>query len=726
MEKVYQVKGMGCAACASKIEKVVNKINYVTQANVNLANEKLYVTYTDKQAIQDVEQAVSQLGYDLFSEEETVDNSDDEDAKKKIVFSGILSLAILYISMGHMIGLPMLFENSLINAIVTLVLSIPIVWWGKHYYIVGFKNIWRKQPNMDSLVALGTSAAFLQGIIAIFLMAFQKEDVHVYIEAGAIVLTLVSLGKYFEKRAKKQTTSAIAKLGELAPKEARLLEHGNERIVPVENVRVGDIILSKAGEKIALDGVVIDGYAKVDESMITGESMPVTKQKGDKVVGASLNTNGALTYEVTHIGSETTLAMIMKWVEQAQGTKLPIAQLVDKVSSVFVPVVMFLALATLIGWLLVGESIFFAFDMMIAVLVIACPCALGLATPTAIMVAIGQSARQGILIKNGEALQHASQINTVILDKTGTITNGKPSVSDVDTSISEEDLFVYAASLEQLSTHPLAHAIVEKAKEKQLNVLSCQTYTIHDGKGISGIVNGKEVMIGNSEFIKEHTQYEMFSEKAHHLSSQGKTPLFVSIDACVVGIIGVADTIKSSSLDAIQMLQHQGIEVVMATGDNDITARAIAKEVGIVDVYSGVLPIDKADIVKTYQEKGKMVAMVGDGINDAVALTQADVGVAIGSGTDIAIEAADIVLMQHHLQDVVQLIDISKRTMKIIKENLFWAFAYNIAMIPIAMGLFHSFGVMLNPMLAGLAMSLSSVSVVLNALRLNRKRGRIS
>ena len=611
-------------------------------------------------------------------------------------------------------------------AMVQLILTLPVLYVGREFFTVGFKALFKGHPNMFSLVALGTSAAFvysLYGTVMIFL-GDTSFTMALYYESAGVILTLIALGKYFEAVSQGKTSDAIKKLMGLAPKTAHILRDGAEIEVPVDAVQLDDIVIVRPGDKIPVDGVIVSGSSSVDEAMLTGESLPVEKKVGDAVIGASINKNGSFQFKATKVGKETALAQIIQLVEDAQGSKAPIAQLADKISGVFVPIVIGLAVLSGLAWFFLGqESWIFALTINISVLVIACPCALGLATPTAIMVGTGKGAENGVLIKSGDALETTHKIQTIVFDKTGTITEGKPVVTDIlvaDSALSEAELLTLAASAEQGSEHPLGEAIVGAAKERQLPLAEGSDFSAIPGHGIRVTVNERVLLLGNIKLMKEEgIELSTFVQQADRLAEEGKTPMFVAKDGSFAGIIAVADTVKDSSQTAIARLHKMGIEAVMITGDNKRTAEAIAKQVGIDRVLSEVLPEDKALEVKKLQAEGKKVAMVGDGINDAPALAQADVGIAIGSGTDVAMESADIVLMRSDLMDVPTAVELSKATIKNIKENLFWAFAYNTLGIPVAMGVLHLFGgPLLSPMIAAAAMSFSSVSVLLNALRL--------
>lgn len=733
--KTLSIEGMTCAACAKAVERACKRLDGVIEANVNFASEKLSVTFEpSKVRLTEIKNAVEKSGYKLV-EESTVDShkeKKEEERKllwKKFVFSAIFTLPLLYISMGHMLGFPLPhwlhpMANPKNFALIQLLLVLPVIIIGNKFYKVGFKALLRREPNMDSLIAIGTSSAFLYGVFAIYKI-FSGEVQYansLYFESAGVILTLITLGKYLETVTKGKTSDAIKKLMGLAPKTATILKEDKEIEISIDEVEVGDIIIVKPGEKLPVDGAVIEGITSIDESMLTGESIPVEKSIGDKVIGGSINKNGFIKYKATRVGKDTALAQIIRLVEEAQGSKAPIAKLADIIAGYFVPVVITLALAAAIGWKLYGESNVFALTIFISVLVIACPCALGLATPTAIMVGTGKGAEYGVLIKSGEALETAHRIETIVFDKTGTITEGKPKVTDIVTgeNISEEYLLQIAASGEKASEHPLGEAIVKYGEEKGLEFKTVEKFEAIPGHGIKIIIEGKEALLGNEKLmIENNIDLKDLGKVSNRLAEEGKTPMYVAIEGSLGGIIAVADTVKENSKMAIEKLHKMGIEVAMITGDNKRTAEAIGRQVGIDRVLAEVLPEDKAKEVKRIQAEGKKVAMVGDGINDAPALAQADVGIAIGSGTDVAMESADIVLMRSDLMDVATAIQLSKKTIKNIKENLFWAFGYNTIGIPVAMGFLHIFGgPLLNPMIGAAAMSFSSVSVLLNALRL--------
>ena len=741
-QKEYIIEGMSCASCAMTIENAVSKIPGVDKASVNLATEIMTVEANDSVTPEDIAKVVDGVGYSARPrgksvEEELEEKNEKKEAhlremKRNLTISAIFAVPLLFIAMADMVGIPMPaflspMQSPVSYALIQLALVLPIIWIGRRFFVDGFKALSKGHPNMDSLVALGTSAAFLYSLYGTYhvLEGHAHFAMNLYYESAGVILTLITLGKYFEDVSKGKTSMAIQTLVGLAPKMATVLRDGQEVEVPVEEVQVGDLIRVKPGEKVPVDGVVTEGNSTVDESMLTGESIPVSKAVGDEVIGASLNKTGSFILKATKIGKDTALSQIIQLVEQAQGSKAPIAKLADKVSGVFVPIVIVLALVSGLAWYFLGqESWVFALTITISVLVIACPCALGLATPTAIMVGTGKGAENGILLKSGEALEEANHVNMVVFDKTGTITNGTPVVTDVVTAdnADADALIRLAASLEVASEHPLGEAIVAKAKEQGAAFDEVTNFEAIPGFGIKGHVGETLVFLGNEKWMRENglANVEM-NEKANSFAEQGKTPLYIGYNDAVQGLIVVADTVKESSARAIQTLHEMGIQVAMMTGDHERTAQAIAAEVGIDRVFSEVLPQDKANYVSKLQEEGYIVAMVGDGINDAPALAQAQVGIAIGTGTDVAIESADAVLMKSDLMDVPAMLKLSRATIRNIKENLFWAFAYNVIGIPFAMGVLHLFGgPLLNPMIAGAAMSFSSVSVVLNALRLKR------
>lgn len=743
----FALEGLQCAGCVSTVEKVVRDLPGVKEANVNLATEKMMVQFNPKEAdVQKIMETVSLAGYQaiLINDEEDVlektaikKEKQLQSLKVRAWVSGVFAIVLLYIAMGEMIGLPLPqilqpMEHPIVFSVTQLILVTPILWVGRSYFVNGFKALIRKHPNMDSLVALGTSAAILYSVWStIRILAGEYHYVmHLYVESAAVILAFITVGKYFETLTKGRTSQAIQSLVALSPKVATVIRDGKEVEVPVEELQIGEVVFVRPGEKIPVDGVILSGESFVDESMITGESVPVFKKEGSKVVGATLNTTGSFQVEVTQVGKDTTLSQIIRLVEEAQGSKAPIAAIADRVAGIFVPIVMGLSLLAGLYWGLIGgESFEFVVTVMISVLVIACPCALGLATPTAIMVGTGFGAKRGILIKSSAALEEAGHVGVVLLDKTGTITNGKPKVVDIQVfnDYSTEEVLKIAASIEKHSEHPLGKAIVEEAEKQEFDVLPIEQFQSISGMGIQGIVDGKEVLLGNHLLLQNQgIAVDEFNAVIDGVASKGQTAMFVAIQKQVAGIIVVADTIKATSKEAIQQMKALGLQVRMVTGDHEKTAKAIANEVGIETVYSQVLPNEKASVVQQLLDEGYQVAMVGDGINDAPALAKATVGIAIGSGVDVAIETADMVMMQDDLRLVAKTIQLSKMTMMTIKENLFWAFIYNVIGIPVAMGVLHFFGgPLLSPMIAGAAMSFSSVSVVLNALRLNHKLSKL-
>lgn len=733
------ISGMTCASCAKAVERAIKKLPGIREVSVNYATEKARVLYDPGSTrISEIKNAVSKAGYKPMEVEagEQVDRERERREKErktlwtKFLVAVIFTAPLLYISMGHMMGLPMpdfiMPEMHPLNfGLVQLILVIPVMISGYRFYTVGFSRLFKGEPNMDSLIAVGTSAAFLYGIYAIVQIINGNTEYaqDLYFETAGVIIALIMLGKYLEAITKGKTSEAIKKLMGLSPKTATVIHDGKEMVIPIEEVEVGDIILVKPGEKIPVDGEVIEGRTSVDESMLTGESIPVEKYAGSKVVGASINKNGTIRFKATKVGKDTTLAQIIKLVEDAQGSKAPIAKLADIIAGYFVPVVIAIAVLAGVAWYISGESLIFSLTIFISVLVIACPCALGLATPTAIMVGTGKGAEYGVLIKGGEALETAHRIKTIVFDKTGTITEGKPKVTDIIIAegMDEAELLRLSASAERGSEHPLGEAIVNEAKDKKMDLLEVESFEAIPGQGIEVVIKGRKMLLGNKKLMDSRNIEITLQKESDRLAGEGKTPMFVAIDNKLAGIIAVADVMKPSSKRAIEKLHEMGIEVAMITGDNRRTAEAIAKQAGIDRVLAEVLPQDKAKEVQKLQAEGKKVAMVGDGINDAPALAQADIGIAIGSGTDVAMESADIVLMRSDLMDVPAAIELSRRTIRNIKQNLFWAFGYNTAGIPIAAGVLHIFGgPLLSPMIAAAAMAFSSVSVLTNALRLKR------
>jgi len=733
----FNVTGMTCSACSAHVEKSVKKLDGVKSVNVNLLQNNMHVDFDETAiSVDDIINAVVSGGYGASvagKEQEKKDNKIDNEIsnmKFRLVVSLVCLVPLMYISMGHMWGWPFLSvfhgaENGITFALTQMLLTLPIMYVNRKYYITGFKTLFHGAPNMDSLIAIGSGAAFVYGIIAIYCIGYglghgDKEFAHsymmnLYFESAAMILALITLGKFLESRAKGKTSQAIEKLIDLSPKTAVVIRDGKEVTVGVDDVQIGEIVVVKAGQSVPLDGVIVEGNGAIDESAITGESIAVEKNVGDKVIGATINKSGYFKFKVEKVGEDTALSQIIHLVEEASASKAPIAKLADKVSGIFVPVVISIAVITIIVWLLLSKGVSFALSMGISVLVISCPCALGLATPTAIMVGTGKGAQYGILTKSAESLETAHQVDTVVLDKTGTITEGKPSVTDIaPVGISDKELLQIAASIEYLSEHPLAKAIVEKADGLELSDVADFEQIV--GQGVKGNVDGKKVLAGNYKMMRENN-IEVSEDEI--FANDGKTSLYFAVDNKFVGIIAVADTIKETSRQAIEDMRNMGLDVIMLTGDNAVTANAIKNKLPLSSAVAEVLPSDKEEEVRKLQQSGHKVAMVGDGINDAPALTRADVGIAIGAGTDIAIESADIVLMKSDLQDVVTSIELSHSVIKNIKENLFWAFFYNALGIPIAAGVLYGIaGLKLNPMIAALAMSFSSVFVVSNALRL--------
>lgn len=741
MKQKYDVMGMTCSACSAHVDKAVRHLDGVQDVNVNLLSNCMVVDY-DENKVNDamIQKAVEDAGYKAALETQSVQAQKQEetvdDKKKSLILSFVFLIPLFYISMGHMMGAPLPSflvgeSNMMVFALTQLFLTLPVMYINRGYFQRGFKSLWHRSPNMDTLIAMGSLAAAIYSIYAIFMMGYdlghgQIHQAHqymmqLYFESAAMILTLISLGKYLESCSKKKTTEAIEKLIHLMPSVATILKDGQEKEVAIEDVQVGDIVVVKSGQSIPLDGVIIDGQTSIDESMITGESLPVDKTINDRVIGATMNVEGYIQVQVTHTSQEATLSQIIELVEEASSSKAPIAKLADRISGIFVPIVIVISLVTFILWMTLGQQTFhFALTCAIAVLVISCPCALGLATPTAIMVGTGKGAQLGILIKSAENLELLSKAQSIILDKTGTITQGKPQVTQIEAlHMSEDELLTLAASIENSSQHPLAKAIVAYAKEKKISLQKVEQFEMLSGKGLKGWIHGKMILSGNQRLMKEHDiDLSPVEALAQQLSNHGKTPLYYAYDGQIIGLIVVSDVLKQTSAKAIEQLKAMGLSVYMLTGDNRLTANAIGKELGI-QVIAEVLPQDKEKHIRDLQAQNQRVIMVGDGINDAPALMRADVGIAMTSGTDIAMDSADIVLMKNDLLDVVNAIELSHAVLKNIKENLFWAFFYNVIGIPIAAGLFYPFfGWLLDPMFGAAAMSLSSVFVVSNALRL--------
>ena len=748
--QTFSITGMTCSACSAHVEKAVRKLPGIQSADVSLMTNRMTAQYDERTLTpQDIIQAVTQAGYgaalpNAKSQEKAAVREDGMEAelasmKRRLIWSFVFLIPLFYISMGHMLGAPLPsvltgLENAVAFGLTQLLLTLPILYINDKYYKVGFKTLWHRAPNMDSLIAVGSSAAVLYGVFAIYQMGYglghgdlervANYHMDLYFESAGMILTLITLGKFLETRSKGKTSQAITRLMDLAPKTAFVLRDGVELELPVEEVRVGDRVVVRPGQSIPVDGVVVEGNSAVDESALTGESIPVDKGPGDKVAAASLNKSGSFVFEASRVGEDTTLAQMIRLVEEAASSKAPIAKLADKVAGVFVPVVMTIAVAAAAAWLFTGHSVTQALTAGVAVLVISCPCALGLATPVAIMVGTGKGAEHGILIKSAQGLETLCHVDTVVLDKTGTLTQGKPRVTDIlpADELEEDGLLTLAACLEGPSEHPLAWAIVEEARGRNLAVTGVTGFEAVHGRGVKASIGGR-IFLGGNQAMMEEAGVELgdFPRQAQALAEQGRTPLYFADEHRALGLIAVADTPKPTSAAAVSAFRQLGLEVVMLTGDNQRTAQAIGRELGVTQVMAEVLPQDKERMVRQLQEQGKKVAMVGDGINDAPALARADVGLAIGAGTDVAIESADIVLMKSDLLDAAAAVELSRATIRNIKENLFWAFFYNSLGIPLAAGVFYALGwtdAMLNPMFAAAAMSLSSVCVVTNALRL--------
>lgn len=745
MEQKFHVSGMTCASCQAHVEKDVQKLNGVQKVTVSLLTNSMTVQFDETMLrSKDIEKAVKAGGYQAKAVQEEGSSSkpihrvEDEvkAMKTRVIVSLVFLVFLLYIAMGHMLEFPLpaflLGHANLVSfAFTQFLLIIPIVYMNRSYFQVGFKRLWKRSPNMDSLIAIGSGAALLYGVFAIYMIGYglgsgQSSIAHEYVEslyfeAAGAILALVTLGKYFEAISKKKTTGAIQKLLDLAPKTAIRLTGTKEEVIPIEQIRKGDLLLVKPGSKIPVDGIIVKGFSAVDEQAITGESIPVEKSEQDAVIGGTINQSGVLTIEVLKPLEDSTLMQIIKLVEAAATSKAPIQKLVDQISLVFVPIVIAISLIAFGVWLLLGQSFAYALAMGITVLVISCPCALGLATPVAIMVGTGKGAEFGVLIKSAESLEIAHTIQTVLLDKTGTITKGKPIVVDVIAlqNQTEATILQIAASLERNSDHPIAKAIIQKQVQQQVELIEVTAFENLSGFGLQGEINGELFILGNAKLLqKMNHDVSGIQSQLDEFAHQGKTPILLANRTTILGILTIRDEIKTTSKQAIERLKNDHLRVIMLTGDNPLTAKAIADEVGIDEVISDVLPDQKEAIVIQVQNQNQKVAMVGDGINDAVALMRSDVGIAIGAGTDIAIESADIVLMKDDLNDVATAIELSRKTIANIKMNLFWAFFYNVSLIPVAAGIFVGLNLTLNPMLASIAMSVSSVSVVLNALRL--------
>lgn len=748
MEKKFDVSGMTCSACVANVTKAVEKLDGVSGANVNLMTNSMKVNF-DENIVDDekIIGAVEKIGYGASPAGEKTKSDDrpvvdrEKALKHRLISSIIFMLILMYIAMGPMVHLPTpgIFhgrEGAIIFAFSQFLLALPVVYINRDFYISGFKGLKNRAPNMDSLVAIGSLAALVYGIFAIYMMAygFGQGDMelvdayrhNLYFESSAMILTLITVGKYLEEKSKNKTRSSLANLMDLAPKMATVIEDGEEVVKNIEDVRVGDILLVRPGESVAVDGKVIEGASSLDESAVTGESIPVQKSVGDRVISASINTTGSFKFKAEKVGEDTTISQIIKLVDEANQSKAPIAKLADEIAGVFVPAVLIIAALTFVVWMALGYGFENALNFAISVLVISCPCALGLATPVSIMVATGKSADFGLLFKNAEVLENLHKIDVIVMDKTGTITEGKPILTDIVTDLDEENFLKIAGSIEKNSQHPLASAILNYAQEKNIGLEEITNFNSVSGRGLNGEVAGNKYLAGNIEYmLEEKIDLKDFRSKAEELAGEGKTSMYFANESEVLGIISVKDLPKESSKDAIKLLRDMGKKIIMLTGDNEKTAEAIADEIGVDQTLAGLLPQDKNKEIDKIQKSGKKVLMIGDGINDAPSLAKADIGMAIGHGTDVAIESSDVVLMRSDLLDVVSALELSKATIKNIKQNLFWAFFYNTIGIPLAAGLlFPAFGIKLSPMFAALAMSLSSVFVVNNALRLRRFKPR--
>ena len=725
-KEIYNISGMSCAACASTVEKSVKKLPGVKQANVNLLQNRLDIEYDDaKLNDSKIISAITSSGYGASLPNKEVKKDNEDNLKRPLIISIIFLIILMYVSMGMMLHLPYpkILEEKVFKGILELLLVTPIVVLNFHYFTNGFKHLFKGSPNMDTLIAIGSSASLVYSIVTLLLDAHnltQGIDItsHYYFESAGTILTLIALGKYFEANSKKKTSSAISKLIALVPSNATVIRDGKEVTIPTSAINKGEIIVVKAGETIPVDGTITEGYGSLNQAAITGESLPVDKKVNDKVISASILQDGYFKFKAEKIGEDTTLNQIIKLVEEASSSKAPISRLADKIAGIFVPIVLGIALITFIVWILGGQTFPFALTMAVSVLVISCPCALGLATPTAIMVATGKGAENVILIRSAQSLEVTGKLTTVLLDKTGTITKGLPEVTDIIPLTNKEELLETAFSLENNSQHPLALAIKRYCKENNILPLPLENYEAIPGQGISGKLNGLLVTAGNQKQLNNY-DFSKFKELTDKYEHQGKTVLYFTKDHQLLGMIALADQVKETSKSAIKEFKAMGLKVMMISGDNIETAKAIGEQLALDQIIAGVLPQDKAAVVSKLQQQGEIVGMVGDGINDAPALTKADVGIAIGAGTDIAIEQADIVLVKNDLMDAVKAVKLSKATIKTIKQNLFWAFIYNLIGIPLAAGvLYPSFGIQLSPMIGAAAMSFSSLFVVSNALRL--------
>ncbi|MDU1022847.1 MAG: heavy metal translocating P-type ATPase [Peptoniphilus harei] len=747
MEKKFDVSGMTCASCVANVTKAVKKLDGVVDANVNLMTNSMKVSY-DENKVNDkkIISAVEKVGYGAKVAGEKISGENKKEdreghLKNRLVSSLVFMIILMYVAMGHMVHLPTpeIFhgrEGAIIFAFTQFLLALPVVYINRDFYISGFKGLKNMAPNMDSLVAIGSAASLIYGIFAIYMMAYgfghgdlDLVDVYrknLYFESSAMILTLITLGKYLEEKSKNKTRSSLTKLMDLAPKMATVIENNEEVQKNIEDVKVGDVIMVRPGEAVAVDGKIIEGTSSLDESAVTGESIPVSKSVGDRVISASINTTGSFKFQAEKVGEDTTISQIIKLVDDANQSKAPIAKLADEIAGVFVPAVLIIAALTFGVWMALGYGFENALNFAISVLVISCPCALGLATPVSIMVATGKSADFGLLFKNAEVLENLHKIDVIVMDKTGTITEGKPILTDIVTDLDQDEFLKIAGSIEKNSQHPLASAIINYAQENDIDLEEITNFNSVSGRGLNGEIAGNKYLAGNIEYmLEENIDLKDFKKKAEELAGEGKTSMYFANESEVLGIISVKDLPKKSSKDAIKLLRGMGKKIIMLTGDNEKTAEAIADEIGVDQTLAGLLPQDKNKEIDKIQKSGKKVLMIGDGINDAPSLAKADIGMAIGHGTDVAIESSDVVLMRSDLLDVVSALELSKATIKNIKENLFWAFFYNTIGIPLAAGLlFPAFGIKLSPMFAALAMSLSSVFVVNNALRLRRFKPR--
>lgn len=748
MEKKFDVSGMTCAACVANVTRAVKKLDGVRDANVNLMTNSMKVSY-DENKVNDnkIISAVEKIGYgakvagEKISKENKKGDDREGHLKNRLIYSLVFMFILMYVAMGHMIHLPSprIFhgrEGAIIFAFTQFLLALPVVYINRDFFISGFRGLKNRAPNMDSLVAIGSLAALVYGIFAIYMMAygFGHGDVEIvdayrtnlYFESSAMILTLITLGKYLEEKSKNKTRSSLTKLMDLVPKMATVIEEGEEVQKNIEDLRLGDVIMVRPGEAVAVDGKIIDGTSSLDESAVTGESIPVSKSVGDRVISASINTTGSFKFIAEKVGEDTTISQIIKLVDQANESKAPIAKLADKIAGIFVPTVLIISALTFIIWASLGYGFESALNFAISVLVISCPCALGLATPVSIMVATGKSADFGLLFKNAEVLENLHKIDAIVMDKTGTITEGNPKLTDIVTDLDEDEFLKIAASIEKNSQHPLATAILNYAGKKNIKISEINNFDSVSGRGLSADLGGKKYFAGNREFMEEEKiDLKNYERKTEKLAGEGKTSMYFANESEVIGIISVKDLPKESSKDAIALLRKMGKKIIMLTGDNEKTAEAIAREIGLDETFAGLLPDEKNKKIDDLQKSGKKVLMIGDGINDAPSLAKADIGMAIGHGTDVAIESSDVVLMRSDLLDVVSALELSSATIKNIKENLFWAFFYNTIGIPLAAGLLYpGFGIKLSPMFGAFAMSMSSVFVVNNALRLRRFKPR--